>query len=551
VAVNVKITNLPPAVTPTGTEVLALVQAGVTSKNAVNTLLSAPGGAGWVGNTPAGIIAATTVQGAINEIVSDLAASGGSSLVGFLQSGSGAVVRTAQSKMRDVVSVLDYGAPTDGTSDCYAAFVAAYAALPDTGGTIVFPLTDNNIWNFSQGLVLNKPVRIVGQLPTSSLFVVNTGTVLSFAADKTGITVNSYNSQGANPGGTPAGNWCEIAHLAIVSKGGPTGLLNGGTGAACDGILNRGPGTRVTNVWTNSFRRNGVRIVAAIGSGGATEGNANLWYLNDVHCNGNGSDGLYVDGADANAGLALKVNCSNNGGYGIVDSSFLGNTYIGCHTDGNTLGPIATDDPNAQSVFIGCYAETGEAALVSPTIMIGGLNSSSSRVSAASTAFVLGGSGACRAPFKYLNTKGTQTVGSAVGQNDNSLTCMTWGATSESATTDAWKLKFDTTYNVWAVEFANSFLFTPIRYPNSAGALYTAKGFTGPVMQNGYAVMNPGGAVSSAKVRLLGTAAPTSGTYEQGDIVYSSAPAAGGYIGWVCTTGGTPGTWKQFGAILP
>jgi hypothetical protein len=29
----------------------------------------------------------------------------------------------------------------------------------------------------------------------------------------------------------------------------------------------------------------------------------------------------------------------------------------------------------------------------------------------------------------------------------------------------------------------------------------------------------------------------------------NSAPTAGGNIGWVCTTAGTPGTWKTFGAI--
>lgn len=447
------------------------------------------------------------------------------------------------------INVTDFGAVGDGVTDCYAAFVAAYAAIPNTGGTIIFPATTVNKWYFSEGIVLNKPVRIIGQLPTSSLTTANTGTVLEFAADKTGFTVNSYNSQGANPGGVPAGNWCEIAQLAIVSRGGPTGLNNGGTGAACDGILIRGPGTRVTNVWANSFRRNGVRIVAAVGSGGATEGNANLWYLNDVHCLQNGSDGLYVDGADANAGLALKVNSSNNGGYGIVDSSFLGNTYIGCHTDSNTLGSIVTDDANAQSVFIGCYAETGEASLVSPTIMIGGLNSSSARVSAASTAFVLGGGAAVRKPFTYIDNRGATTIGSTLGRNDTSMSAMTFGATTESASLDAWKFKFDNVNNAWYLQYANSASFEPVRYVNSSASLYTNKGLTGPVFQNGYGVRNVGDAAGTAKARLLGTAAPTSGTYEVGDIVYNSAPAAGGFVGWVCTTAGTPGTWKTFGAI--
>jgi len=44
-------------------------------------------------------------------------------------------------------------------------------------------------------------------------------------------------------------------------------------------------------------------------------------------------------------------------------------------------------------------------------------------------------------------------------------------------------------------------------------------------------------------------AAPTVGTWSVGDIIYNSLPTAGGTIGWVCTTAGTPGTWKAFGNI--
>jgi hypothetical protein len=45
------------------------------------------------------------------------------------------------------------------------------------------------------------------------------------------------------------------------------------------------------------------------------------------------------------------------------------------------------------------------------------------------------------------------------------------------------------------------------------------------------------------------SAAPVSGDGIIGDIVYANAPAAGGFIGWVCTATGSPGTWKTFGAI--
>jgi hypothetical protein len=61
-------------------------------------------------------------------------------------------------------------------------------------------------------------------------------------------------------------------------------------------------------------------------------------------------------------------------------------------------------------------------------------------------------------------------------------------------------------------------------------------------------------------VRILGNAAPSvNGTHRWlvGSVVWNSAPASGGNIGWICTTSSTrvsaklftPGTWKTFGAI--
>lgn len=66
---------------------------------------------------------------------SDLAASNGSSLVGFLQSGTGAVARTTESKLRDFVSVKDFGAVGDDTNDDTSAINAALA----TGLSVYFP----------------------------------------------------------------------------------------------------------------------------------------------------------------------------------------------------------------------------------------------------------------------------------------------------------------------------------------------------------------------------------------------------------------------------
>lgn len=45
------------------------------------------------------------------------------------------------------------------------------------------------------------------------------------------------------------------------------------------------------------------------------------------------------------------------------------------------------------------------------------------------------------------------------------------------------------------------------------------------------------------------SAAPASGAFTRGDVVYHTLPAPGGCIGWVCTSSGSPGTWKPFGTI--
>lgn len=45
-------------------------------------------------------------------------------------------------------------------------------------------------------------------------------------------------------------------------------------------------------------------------------------------------------------------------------------------------------------------------------------------------------------------------------------------------------------------------------------------------------------------------AIPSTGTWRQGDIVWRSQPVALGTPGWVCTTGGSPGTWSPMASLV-
>jgi hypothetical protein len=71
--------------------------------------------------------------------LAQLAASGGSALIGFLQAGTGAQARTVQSKLRDVVSVLDFGADPTGATDSAAKVQAAIDTVETLGGALYFP----------------------------------------------------------------------------------------------------------------------------------------------------------------------------------------------------------------------------------------------------------------------------------------------------------------------------------------------------------------------------------------------------------------------------
>lgn len=108
---------------------------------------------------------------AAGKLRTDLAASTGSALVGHIASGAGSVATTVQVKLRERVSVKDFGAVGDGVTDDTAAIQAAWDSLTD-GSTLTFPpgtaykITDT-LEFFDNGRVT---VEFNGQLINASSF---------------------------------------------------------------------------------------------------------------------------------------------------------------------------------------------------------------------------------------------------------------------------------------------------------------------------------------------------------------------------------------------
>lgn len=110
------------------------------------------------------------------------AASSGSSLIGFTQGVTGAVTRTTQSILREVISVKDFGAVGDGTTDDTAAFNLAIAYANAKGGhdraniigtTIFIPTGRYKITNTLTHIVVSSVV-FSGESRDSSVLLINT-----------------------------------------------------------------------------------------------------------------------------------------------------------------------------------------------------------------------------------------------------------------------------------------------------------------------------------------------------------------------------------------
>lgn len=186
-----------------------------------------------------------------------LAASSGSGLVGFLQSGTGSVPRSSQDKMRDVVHAKDFGV-TGGSDDTAAMNKAITAAGASLSRTLILPPGVINVTGLQ---VSFGGLHMIGSFQARGDGASGAGTQLTFTGTS-GALIQLGTDDGqlwsASLYNGPQGLMLENMNLMCNSPNRTTPLaLAGNYAVGCYGIRDwRGGDVKLRNVTLEGFEYN-------------------------------------------------------------------------------------------------------------------------------------------------------------------------------------------------------------------------------------------------------------------------------------------------------
>jgi hypothetical protein len=296
---------------------------------------------------------------------------------------------------------------------------------------------------------------------------------------------------------------------------------------------------------SQGFAGHGLQIVA--NTAGSPPDNANGWVAKRLIVSSNRGDGVYAQGADANRGVLDNGTLDDNGGWGINDASFLGNTWRNLISQSNGNGGYKCTGDVAVSQFYDCYSESDEPASVVefPAAVIGGLFAGAGGVGANgfsgsnASKYINGVFHGVTYAFNGNSTNGyVQTViGNDGTDPDIANTWRGYNASKVLLSGTELRLKYWHAGGVYRWDLSNSDFLLGALVATSQQASYPEGIWVFP---NGLAVNNGGDHWSTGVVMTANSTRPTT-CRAVGDIVYNKSATGPPY--WRCTST-SPAIWQ-------
>lgn len=427
------------------------------------------------------------------------------------------------------VSVTDHGAVGDGTTDDYAAFVAAIAAAGD--GVVWVP---PGTYRIASNLVIRRRVHIIGAggvyRSDTSPTNVSTSRVV-FDASRNITFDSNASSLGA---GSALGSVVE--HLALEQNA----AESAGTHVV---VQNARVIWRGCTIYGDAQGGHGWYVPPALNN----EVTESAWY--DCHAHNTGADGWHIETGNSHIEGGTAHDCAGKGVMiaNVFGCSVVGTRLRGCGVAGGIgfqlTGPVGNEDGQGQHIAVGCGVSGGNGVIYlgASAMWIGGPSGAGRHASLKGLWLPTG------APWDAINVSNTRsaiTINSTVGHQSTSQIAYLWSSSNDG---NEFRLYYDEATNAqrWPLRYmgqsSGAVEFTAAGHAEGSGNLLLPRGM---FLGNGGArrLLNYGSAAPT------GASPRTSNNWAVGDIVLNNAGTTTKELLWLCTTAGNPGTWQ---AIYP
>jgi hypothetical protein len=241
------------------------------------------------------------------------------------------------------VNIQWFGPDPAGVAISSGAFLSAIATLKVRAVNNVA-----NLYKGSQALFIPAGLYNLGTTTldiSHTLIIEGESTIngrasrLKWTGDCDGIRVQAYNTSGASTVDGPhfSGSFATIRNLGLAGPYEDNPDFTGHTEGEFHAINVRS-NIIIEDVFIDGWSGDGVHANTSVGGGGANEGNSNVSFVNRLRVT-NVRNGVFIDGADANAWTLIGVYGTYCRQHTVWDSSFLGNTHIGHHSANAGLVP--------------------------------------------------------------------------------------------------------------------------------------------------------------------------------------------------------------------